>query len=75
MKATIEFDLNDPDDIKSHLRCVKATDMALVLWTIYHMRKELEWKEEGEGVITSEYVMDKIINTFNDHNIYIEEIM
>jgi hypothetical protein len=75
MKATIEFDLHDPDDIKSHLRCVKATDMALVLWTIYFMRKELEWKEEEGGVITSEYVMDKIINAFNDHNIYIEELM
>ncbi len=31
MKATLEFNLNDPDDRREHLRCVKSTDMAIVL--------------------------------------------
>jgi len=31
MKAIIEFDLDNPDDEIKHLRCVKATDMAIVL--------------------------------------------
>jgi hypothetical protein len=74
MKAILEFDLNEPDDIKNHLRCVKSTDMALVLWTIYHMRKELEWMEDQDK-LSSIYVMDKILDAFNDHNVNIDEIM
>jgi hypothetical protein len=34
MKAKLEFDLDDFDDKMAHNRCVKATDMALVLWEI-----------------------------------------
>lgn len=42
MKAKLEFDLDDPDDKRAHLRCVKATDMAIMLWDIRHnMRKRL----------------------------------
>jgi hypothetical protein len=32
MKATLEFDLNDPDDNMAHLRCTMALNMALLLW-------------------------------------------
>jgi hypothetical protein len=31
MKAKLEFDLDDFDDRMAHLRCVKSTDMAIVL--------------------------------------------
>lgn len=42
MKAKLEFDLNELDDRISHLRCVKATDMALVLWEMtMNMRKRV----------------------------------
>ena len=34
MKAKLEFDLDDFDDRMAHERCVKATDMALVLWEL-----------------------------------------
>ena len=34
MKAKLIFDLDDIDDKMAHERCVKATDMALVLWEI-----------------------------------------
>lgn len=74
MEAILKFDLNDPDEIKAHLRCVKATDMALVLWQIYHMRKELEWLEDQDK-LNATHVMDKILDAFNDHSISIDEIM
>ncbi len=60
MEAIIKFDMNEPDDIRSHLRCIKALDMACVLWEIRNMRKELEWIEE-QGELTSEEVMTKIL--------------
>ena len=36
MKARLDFDLDDYDDRMAHERCVKATDMALVLWELTH---------------------------------------
>ena len=74
MEAIIKFDLNDPDDIKDHLRCIKALDMACALWEIRNMRKELEWMEE-QGQISSEEVMTKILEHFDNHNINVEELM
>lgn len=32
MKAILEFDLDNPDDKEAHLRCIKSTDMASVLF-------------------------------------------
>jgi hypothetical protein len=74
MEAIIKFDLNDPDDTRNHLRCIKALDMACVLWEIRNMRKELEWMEE-QGEITSESVMEKILEHFDNHNVNIDELM
>lgn len=47
MKATIEFDLNDPDDRNSYDLNNKALDMGLLLWELVHnKRKELEQIED-----------------------------
>jgi hypothetical protein len=74
MKATLEFDLNDPDDIRNHLRCIKATDMAIALWHIRMMRRELEWMEE-QGELSSEQVMSKILEHFDNHNVNADELI
>lgn len=34
MKATLTFNLDDPDDRMAHLRCVKSLDMAIALFEI-----------------------------------------
>ncbi len=48
MKATLEFDLNDLDDRMAHLRCVKSTDMAIVLFEIVsNLRKRVEYELES----------------------------
>lgn len=73
MKATLEFDLNDPDDIRSHLRCIKATDMALALWHIRMMRKELEFMEDHKE-LTTENVMSKIFEFLDDNNVNTDEL-
>ena len=60
MKAILEFNFDEADDRMEHKRCVKALDMALVLWEFYHnSRKSLEYK-----------VDDKIKkdNTFNPYD-------
>lgn len=51
MKAILEFDLDDADDRMAHLRCVKATDMALVLWEILtNMEKSVTYEVENFDV-------------------------
>jgi hypothetical protein len=39
MKATLEFDMDNVDDKRAHLRCVKSTDMAIILFDIIHNLK------------------------------------
>ena len=47
-KGKLEFDLNDFDDRMSFERCVKSTDMVMVLWEILHnTKKSLYWKFES----------------------------
>lgn len=34
MKAVLEFDMNEPDDVEAHKRCVQSLDLAISLWDI-----------------------------------------
>jgi hypothetical protein len=48
MKAIIEYDLNDPDERMAHLRAVKSTDMAIVLFDIlYNLEKKVQHEVES----------------------------
>ena len=50
MKAILEFDLNDADDQRAHMRCVKATEMALFIWELRNnMRKRMLHEACGRG--------------------------
>jgi len=78
MKAILEFDLTDIDDEVSHKQCVKARDMAIVLWEFGHnSKKQLEWQLENDNVDGLE-VLDRVFERFfellNEHNINTEEL-
>lgn len=48
MKAILEFDLNDRDDKMAHLRCVKSTDMAIILFEILcNLENKVEFEVEN----------------------------
>ena len=73
MEAIIKFNLEDADDRMNHLRCVKAVDMALALWKISNLRDKLERIEEV-GTITSDDVMNLILEIYEDYEININEL-
>ena len=73
MEAILKFNLTDPDDNVAHLRCIKATDMAIALWQIRMLRKELEWMEDTKE-LTTENVMSKIFDILDDHNVNTDEL-
>lgn len=67
MKAKLTFDLNDPDDKMSHLRCIKSTDMALALFEIvYNLKRDTE---DGEDIF------DRISDILAQNNVEIDELI
>lgn len=78
-KATLEFDLNDPDDTMAHLRAVKSLDMAMAIWEIvYNTKKKVEWeieKNNMDGYETLDDVYQKIWSALEEHGIKIDELI
>jgi hypothetical protein len=67
MKATLTYNLDDPDDRLSHLRAVKSTELAVCLWEICHNTFR---KVEGRidcGELNSPYdVIERVKSDINN---------
>jgi len=78
-KATLEYNLSDPEDAMAHLRAVKSLDMAMALWDIVHnTKKGLEWSMEGKEIDkydALELVYEKIHEILGDHNIITDDLI
>ena len=78
-KATITYDLTDPDDRLEHLRAIKATDMALVIWElVYNTRKRIEYDIDvnylgGNAVL--DWIMVEIGERLDEHGIVIDDLV
>lgn len=70
--ATVKliFNLDDPDDRMEHLRCIKAADMAIVLFEIHH-----NLKRKCEDTPAVNEVFEKINELFENNNINLEELI
>ena len=78
-KATLEYDLNDIDDVYSHKRAIKSLDMALALWELTHnTKKGLEWAMDGKEMDkydALEMVYEKIFEVLSEHNIDLDDLI
>jgi len=78
-KAIIEYNLNETEDIKAHLRAVKSLDMAIALWEIkFNTKKALEWQmeiKEMDKYEALELVYQKIDEIISEYNIDLDELM
>jgi len=73
MKAILEFNLDEPDDRMAHLRCIKSTDMAIVLFDIiYNLRKEIENIDTDEKL---NLFYDKLNAIMEEQGINIDELI
>jgi len=70
MKAKLEFDLEDLEDVMSHLRCVKSLDMALALLEIQKISKN-KWGYE----FTATQFQSKIQEVFKEYDINLEDLI
>jgi len=81
MKAVLEFDLDDADDMRAHLRAVKSLDMALVLWEIlYNFNKKgeryIETLKEGDrGYDVLDFFMGQVRGLCDEHGIIIDDLV
>ena len=83
MKATLEFDLLDPDGRMDHMRCIKSLDMALVLWEIETRLRDrcqsiLSRLAEDSGAtpqLGMEVVLEQIRDIMHERNINLDEII
>ena len=82
MKATLSYNLNDPDDRMAHLRAVKSLDMASALFDITrNLRNKIQNRYEDidnthndvfDGI---DAVFEEIYNILEDNNIDIDELI
>lgn len=66
MTATLTFNLDDPDDRKAHLRCVKSTDMAIALFEIMNNSdinvRDIEHYKENIMQATAAINIDELLD-------------
>ena len=79
MKATLEFNLDDVDDMVAHMRAVQSTNMALVLWELIHntkrnIEREIESKDL-DGYAVLDLVYEKLNTELNDQGINIDKLI
>jgi hypothetical protein len=70
MIASIDFNLENPDDERAFQRCACSLDMAIVLFEIKHnLFRGLPDSDE------SELIQSRIQDLFTEHNICLEKII
>ena len=81
MKATLSYNLNDPDDRMAHMRAVKSLDMASALFDITrNLKKQVERRFEDETIEYDSFdviqeVFDRIYEILGDNSIDIDELI
>jgi hypothetical protein len=77
--ATLNFDLNDPDDNMAFMRCAKSTDMALALWEFANNTKKSFQRDLDESDDKSYELIDKVYERFweimNDNGIKLDDLI
>lgn len=70
MKATIQFNLDDESDRMAHLRCIKALDMALAMWTFSGRLRRLVDEEKGVDAFWEEWE-----DTLQEYGIKMDDLL
>jgi len=78
MKATLTFNLEDPDDKIEHLRCVQSSDLCIAVYDfINNTRKRLTEKALEKGLDVDDaifMVYEEFADILGEHNININKL-
>lgn len=76
MKASLEFNLDDPEDSMAHLRCVKALDLCLVLWDLLaSMRSTIKYSDDDAAVKVAEVARTQLLELMDKHGIVLDDLI
>jgi hypothetical protein len=79
MKVELHFNLDDEDDSMAHTRCIKANEMALVLWMLVHnSKKTLESAMESDSINrydALDMVFERISELLEEHDVNIDKLI
>lgn len=72
MKAVLEFDLNESDDVTAHKRCVKALDLSLALWDIdQYLRSESKYKDNE----MAQEIREKVSEIMGEYGLVFDDLI
>lgn len=66
MTAQLTFDLDDYNDKMAHLRCVKATEMAIVLFELQANLKKNTVRQLEVRLYSNSQLLDLVFETIDD---------
>jgi hypothetical protein len=75
MTATLKFNLEDSEDIKAHLRCIKSLDMALALWDIHSRINRIYDESEDAKMIDSDLVFKALEEIMEKYTLHLNELI
>jgi hypothetical protein len=79
MKATFEFDMNEPEDMMDHKRMSNALGMALVLWELkVNVKRKIEYildTDNLSGQETLDRVFEMIGELMEDQGLNMENLI
>jgi hypothetical protein len=79
MKGILEFNLDDQEDEVAYMRCVKAKDMALVLWDMdQYLRSRTKYAPDSmpsEVHDTLQKTRDILRTLMSNYNIDLNELI
>ena len=78
-QATLQYNLNDPDDCSAHKRAVKSLDMALCLYDLdQHLRSQLKYNDEKmtqETWDALDEIREKLHSIMNERGVSLDEML
>ena len=77
MKGILEFNLDDQEDEVAYMRCVKAKDMALVLWDMdQYLRDQIKYGQIDESTYKALNIARDTFHTLmSNYNIDLNELL
>jgi len=73
MKAILKFNLDNPEDRKEHMMCMKSSNMASFIWELQHNFWR-QWKHDEDNFTLDNY-KDALLQLLNDHNINVDKLV
>jgi len=75
MRATLSFNLDDPEQALEHFRCIKSLDLALFIWDFAAKLRELTDTSEDGKYIDEAHIWEKWQELMNSYDLNLDRLV